>query len=81
MFNVEFYTMVGVAAVTWIAGGLFFLDATARYHAASGGDAGLENTLDGLRRFDPAAWTALILLLAIWPIVFVGLKLGKVLGR
>lgn len=62
--------------LAWIVGGLMFVGGAMR-HDSNGRNQDFQDCLASLRRGELAAFVALAMFLAVWPVVFVGAHVAK----
>lgn len=73
--------MIALTIAAWVAGGAVFAHAAIANPAASPViTANSRAFVDDLFRLRPAALVAMILFVAVWPAVFVGAHIGKLVG-
>jgi len=74
--------MIALTIAAWVTGGVLFAHAAITSPPASPVIAANSRALmDDLFRLRPAALVAMILFGAVWPAVFVGAHIGKLVGR
>ncbi|KQZ99490.1 hypothetical protein ASD64_14175 [Mesorhizobium sp. Root157] len=68
--------IVVALVLAWVSGGLFFIRSATTAAPNSNSDA----FLSGLRRAEPAAVVALVFFMAVWPAVWIGAHVRKLVG-